>query len=198
MFAKPLVIKHKDEFLTKIKESIYSWRKKYYEEIQLSHPPRPIAETIKYEDFIGVSRPFFSSIDESDTYYVNLYRSIIFSLLNSYLASEVVVMHKAGYDLGSQMVESGVIKSLDDALLALPLYRIGLLDVITEKLDYMKLNIYECISCYGIPNINRALCDFEAGVLQGILTKLYGSCTVHGKYCISTGYSFCGFEVFFE
>jgi predicted hydrocarbon binding protein len=198
MFTKPLTIRHKDEFLTKIEESIYSWRKKYYEEIQLSHPPRPIAGTLRYEDFLALSRPFFSSIDESDTFYVNLYRSIEFSSLKSHLASKVVVMHKAGYDLGSKMVESGVIKSLDDALLALPLYRIGLLDVITEKLDYMKLNIYECISCYGIPNINRTLCDFEAGVLQGILTKLYGSCTIHEKYCFGTGYSFCGFEAFFE
>lgn len=107
-------------------------------------------------------------------------------------------MRRAGYDLGRKMVESGVVKSLDEAPLALALYRVGLLDIIKEKLNYMKLNIYECISCYGAPNINRTLCDFEAGVLQGILAKLYGPCNVREKYCFGTGYSFCGFEVFFE
>ncbi|MCC6004252.1 MAG: hypothetical protein LM590_07910 [Thermofilum sp.] len=197
MFNAPL-LGRREEVSSKLEESVLYWRKKYFEEVQLPQPPRPPHKQIRVEDFFVAKRPFFSLLDESDAFYVNIFRSIEYSSLSNNFSSKVVIMRRAGYDLGRKMVESGVVKSLDEAPLALALYRVGLLDIIKEKLNYMKLNIYECISCYGAPNINRTLCDFEAGVLQGILAKLYGPCNVREKYCFGTGYSFCGFEVFFE
>lgn len=186
-----------EEFSARLEEALLQWRRKYAEEVRQG-PPRPRARQLSLEDFLVERRPFFSRVDESDVYYVNTFRLIEYSALSNYLPSKVPLMRSSGYYLGVSLVRSGLVKSLDDAPVALALYRVGLMDVVEESLSVVKVNIYECMSCYGVPNIGQTLCDFEAGVLQGIFSELYGPNIVKERYCWGLGYSFCGFEIVFE
>jgi len=101
-------------------------------------------------------------------------------------------------EVRTRTVELKVIRSIDDLLHVFINQRIGLLDIIGKSFNNMKIHIYECMSCYGIPNIGMPMCDFEAGVIQGALESLIGKNITKEKYCWGLGYSFCGFEIYFE
>ncbi|MGB9787011.1 MAG: V4R domain-containing protein [Infirmifilum uzonense] len=192
------LLRQVEEISARMQEALSEWRRRYNKEL-VNGPSRARLEKPKPEDFLIEKRPFFSSVTESDVYYVNTFRLIEYTALTSAPSpSKVALMRKSGYNLGRSLVRSGVVKSLDDAPLALVLYRVGLLDIVKESLDTMRVNLYECTSCYGVPNIGQTLCDFEAGVIQGMLSELYGRNVVREKYCWGTGYSFCGFEIAFE
>jgi len=197
MLNGSVLLKEKEELSPRLTQAITYWRNVYLNELHSGPSRARVAEAV-LEDFLAQRRPFFSSLDEADNLYSSIYRSIEFSALSKMLTLKTPLMRVSGYNLGASLVRNGVVRSLDEAPYALALYRIGLLDIIEESLNVMKLNIYECISCYGVPNIGRTLCDFEAGVLQGILAELYGPNRVREKYCWGLGYSFCGFEVVFE
>ncbi|WP_457754310.1 V4R domain-containing protein, partial [Thermococcus sp.] len=52
--------------------------------------------------------------------------------------------------------------------------------------------------CYRAPTIGRTLCDFEAGLIQGVMEELVGKNVTREIYCWGLSNSFCGFEVIFE
>lgn len=188
----------KVDLLQALEEAIIRWRQKYKRELIEGPTRRNKVKEIRHEDFMITNRPFFTAINREDPFYANTFRSIEYNALKYNISSKIVIMRVSGYRLGQDFVRQGLISSLDDAPLVLAMYKIGLLDIVNESLNKMRLNIYECISCYGLPNLGRTMCDFEAGVIQGILTELYGSNVVKEKYCWGTGYSFCGFEAYFE
>ena len=146
----------------------------------------------------NVTRPFFSRIDKNDSKYIRTYRMIIYGMLNYSKSLKTITLRASGYNLGRYLAEEGLIRSIDDLPQVFINQRIGLLDVIDESFNNMKIHIYECMSCYGIPNIGMPMCDFEAGVIQGTLESLIGKNITKETYCWGLGYSFCGFEVYFE
>jgi len=174
------------------------WRKVYYKEIEQGPSRVEAVKDPPIQCFMVSDRPFFAEINYEDPLYVNIFRSIEYSALKYNLPSKIVVMRISGYRLGVDLVKGGLIKSLDDVPIVLAMYKIGLTDIVKESTNLMSINIYECISCYGLPNLNKTMCDFEAGVLQGILSCLYGSNIVKERYCWGLGFSFCGFDVIFE
>lgn len=145
-----------------------------------------------------VTRPFFTRIDKGDPKYVKTYRMVVYGILNYSRSLKTITLRASGYNLGKHLAEKGLIKSIDDLPQVFIDQRIGLLDIVDESFNNMKINIYECMSCYGIPNIGMPMCDFEAGVIQGALESLIGKNITKEKYCWGLGYSFCGFEVYFE
>ena len=181
-----------------ISKTVYEWREIYLKEIKYGPSRNQVITKPRLDHFFITERPFFSSIDLEDSYYMTNLRAIEYAALKYNLSSKIVIMRLSGYNLGKIMVKKGIVRSIDDIQIALVLYKVGLVDVIKESFNVMKINIYECISCYNIPNVGKAMCDYEAGILQGILTELYGSNTVKEKYCWGLGNSFCGFEVYFE
>jgi len=76
--------------------------------------------------------------------------------------------------------------------------RIGLVDLVKESDDKLRIHIYECISCSGISNIGRVVCQFEGGLIAGVVSKLTSKrVRVVETHCAGTGYSFCGFDIIF-
>lgn len=178
--------------------SIYKWREIYLQEIKEDPSRKQVITRPSFDHFIRVQRPFFSDINFEDSHYIANIRTIEYTALKYNLSSKIVILRLSGYNLGRSMVKKGIIHSMDDVSMVLVLYKIGLVDLVKESFNTMKINIYECISCYDLPNVGKAMCDFEAGILQGILTELYGSNIVKEKYCWGLGNSFCGFEIYFE
>lgn len=147
---------------------------------------------------VNITRPFFSRIDMNDSKYIRTYRMIIYGMLNYSKSLKTITLRASGYNLGKHLAKRGLIRSIDDLPQVFINQRIGLLDIVDESFNNMKIHIYECMSCYGIPNIGMPMCDFEAGVIQGALDSLIGKNITKEKYCWGLGYSFCGFEVYFE
>ena len=147
---------------------------------------------------ITVHRPTFSTINPIDKTYIRTYRMILRGIMNYSISLMKILMKASGKDLGYSLVEKGAVKSIEDLPKIFLIQKIGLLDIVNESFNTMKINLYECMSCYGTSNIGIALCDFEAGVIEGVLEKLYGKNTTIEKYCWGLGYHFCGFESYFE
>lgn len=187
------------EKITKQYRKIYYFKREQKSNTHNSRIKKDSLHRINAQDYVfNVERPFFCKISRSDHIYVRSHRMIIYSIIQYSKSMEAVVMRSSGYNLGKILVRKGVIKSLDDLPKIFILQRIGVLDIVDESLNNMKINIYECMSCYGMENIGMTMCDFEAGVIEGVLEKLYGKNTAIEKYCWGKGNSFCGFEIYFE
>ncbi len=183
-----------------IKEAIKDYRAKAFREISLGKPPRP---KIKGRNLTlnlilhSIKRDWFNKIDNGDTDYVYAFRLLRFSMDWFGRTIPYITSREAGYRLGLRLVECGIVRDLDDMVKVFINRKIGLLDLIKESVNYMRVHIYECITCSGIPNIGMCVCDFEAGILSGLLEKLIGRNIVRERYCWGRGYSFCGFDIYF-
>jgi len=47
----------------------------------------------------------------------------------------------------------------------------------------MVLDVYECISCSGLPVVGEPVCYFEAGIISSLMEKLYGKNTIEEVKC---------------
>lgn len=177
---------------------IKSWRYRAETEKTDQSLVRKRRRSLDPDTYMDVERPFFKSIDSNDDTYIRIYRIMIYGLMKYSLPIKIVVMRSAGYNLGKMLVEKGLIKSIDDMPHVFIQHKIGLLDIIDESSNRMRVNIYECMSCFQMNYIGTPMCDFEAGILEGILEKLIGRNVVKENYCWGLGYSFCGFEIYFE
>lgn len=146
----------------------------------------------------NIHRPFFNRLDPCDSIYVRTHRMIVYGMTKYSKALKAVVMKASGKNLGKLLVSKGVIRSLDDLPEVFIAQRIGLLDILSESTNRMRVNIYECISCSGMRPSGITMCDFEAGVIEGVLEVLIGRNVTKERYCWGLGYSFCGFETIFE
>ncbi len=176
---------------------IEKWRKIYKEEVKSKKKHR---EEIRLtpENYFNVVRPFFVKISPEDRKYVRTFRMILYGMLEYSPSLRTLILRGAGYNLARRLIETGEIRSIDDLPKVFLNQKIGLLDIVDESFSKMKVNIYECISCYRAPPIGRILCDFEAGLIQGVMEELVGKNVTREIYCWGLGNSFCGFEVIFE
>ncbi len=178
------------------------WRRVYLEEIRRGPKTRNYvsldSEPAKDIYINRTIRPFFRRISSDDIYYIRTHRMIIYGMHKYSRPLRSIVMKASGYNLGVMLVDKGIVKSLDDLPEIFVRQKIGLLDIVDESLDTMKINIYECMSCYGMLPVGMPMCDFEAGIIEGVLERLYGKNKTVERYCWGLGYSFCGFESYFE
>lgn len=145
--------------------------------------------------FIGKNVP-----EDMDSIYVTTFRvgnlKKPSSMVNSGCGTDLI----GGIELGSNLVNSGFIKNIDEIAPFLYKYKLGILDIFQEedvedgkKLD---LRVYECIECVGFPNIGEPICYFETGIIIGILKEITNKQVFAEEIrCWASGYSFCQFEV---
>ena len=97
----------------------------------------------------------------------------MFSSVKGFGADDLTLTYHfhAGKHLGYEFVRKGIIKTIDDLFPVLVKYRIGLIDIVRESSNTMVLDVYECMSCSGLPNIGRPVCYFESGIVSAILEK---------------------------
>ncbi len=197
----PVVLKEARERYANAYRAIRNWRRIALEEQnnrvigekRISHRCR-----LKKSYLTSTRRPFFVGLDRNDPIYIRTYRMIVYDMMRYSPALKAVVMKASGYNLGRMLVEKSIIRSMDDLPHVFIAQRIGLLDLENESTNKMRINIYECMSCSGMEAVGIPMCDFEAGVIEGVLEQLIGKNTTREKYCWGLGYSFCGFETYFE
>jgi len=173
------------------------WREVYREKVN-SKKRNGEGVTLTPENYFNVIRPFFMKVSPEDKEYVRTFRMVSYGMLEYSPSLRTLILRGAGYNLASRLVESGEIRDIEDLPKVFLNQKIGILDIVDESFNVMKINIYECMSCYKAPPIGRTLCDFEAGLIQGAMEKLIGENVTREIYCWGLGNSFCGFEVIFE
>ncbi|WP_457549986.1 V4R domain-containing protein [Archaeoglobus sp.] len=182
-----------------IEEYTKKYRSIAEKEIKGEQKPRDKVKSYTQMDFLNPKRPFLSSLSKDDTIYVINFRLVRHANFEELLGQGTyAVWYRCGKTLGELAVDKGLIKSLDDFVKFVVEQRIGLVDLVKESNNKSRVHVYECISCSGIPNVGKTVCQFEGGLISGVLSKLTGSnVRVVETHCAGTGYSFCGFDVIF-
>lgn len=125
------------------------------------------------------------------------------------LKSQNVESEPAIYDAGAMvggMIYLNMIKSassLDDFVkkatkifLDLKVGKVIVEEVRTKGELFIRLKVDECVSCSGTPNIGKAVCQLEAGLIAGLISAYLGS-AVQAKEvkCWGLGDKTCEFEI---
>ena len=107
-----------------------------------------------------------------DTVPIELYRTVRLLALREVLGSKVssAILRVSGKSVSGKMG----ITSLPELTSAFGDLAIGKLKVEERADDRVILNLTECATCSGIPNIGEAVCHFEAGLIAGGLEGILG------------------------
>ena len=184
-----------------ISERIKKYREIAEKEMRGELAPRSRANNYTQLDLLKSDRPHFSSVNRDDNKYVTTFRLVRFCKLSKIVGGSAadILWYSSGKDLGMLLVDKGLVKSVDDIARVLLDQRIGIVDVVKESSNRMRVHVYECMTCFGIPNIGRTVCHFEGGVIAGILTRLMGSeARAIETHCWGRGNRFCGFDILFQ
>lgn len=72
----------------------------------------------------------------------------------------------------------------------------GRQEVVCVEEEFAVYRTYECADCYGMANIGRCICIYEAGVAAGALEKILGRpVTVREVKCCANGDRYDEFEI---
>ncbi|EHP89138.1 DUF2507 domain-containing protein [Methanotorris formicicus] len=140
---------------------------------------------INFDDLDDVDRPTLGRCVD-----VVLFRVLKFSMLNYLGFSKNSKIYSAGKSFGKYLK----IRSIEEMIEFFKAYNIGILEIVDE--NPLKIRIYECIDCSGLPNIGKPVCFFEAGLIAGMLENILGkSVYVTEVKCHATGHDYCEFKV---
>ncbi|MDK2790194.1 MAG: uncharacterized protein PWP15_701 [Methanothermococcus sp.] len=98
------------------------------------------------------------------------------------------------YSIGKQFGRSLSLSSVWGFIEYCKCNNVGYIEIISE--NPLKIRINDCITCTGLPNVGKTLCDFEGGFIAGcfenILCKKVLATETH---CIGLGDDFCQYDV---
>lgn len=160
----------------------------------------PRVDSFSLTDLLAPERPTFQRLNPEDAVYVMTFRLLRWSqppeLGEKALA---IVLYSAGREIGEKAVERGLIGNIDDLMSFTLNQRIGLFDILEVGSNKIQILVYESISSSGIPNIGKAVCHFERGLIAGVLHKLTGRrVAVRETHCWGLGYTHDRFEAVLE
>ena len=103
----------------------------------------------------------------------------------------------ATYVVGKSVGETLGIKTAEEFLKLIEDLKIGIPRIMEMSEKKVVIQLYECVTCSGIPNIGETVCHFEAGLIAGALGKILGknAKTTETK-CWGKGDKLCEFETF--
>ncbi|WP_423792203.1 V4R domain-containing protein [Methanocaldococcus indicus] len=99
---------------------------------------------------------------------------------------------KIMFYFGKEIISSLNLRKFEDFVEFFKEYDIGKIDI-TNK-NPITVDVYDCISCSGIGNINRTLCYFEAGLISGFFEEQKNiKFDITEVKCCGLGDNFCRF-----
>lgn len=138
---------------------------------------------IDFEDICDIDRPVLDRYVDVVTY-----RAILLSVVKYLGLNALSKLYNAGVDFGRNL---GV-KSIDDMIECFESLGMGIPELVSK--DPIKIHVYECAFCSGLPNVGKSICHFERGVLTGCLESILNKkVKVAESKCCATGYDYCEF-----
>lgn len=100
---------------------------------------------------------------------VSLYRIIrLISMGEALGEASGTVMYNIGKNIGKSLQ----LQKIEDLINIVRELKIGLARVVSRESNKIIIEIDECVTCSGIPNIGRPVCHLEAGLVAGSLSKI--------------------------
>lgn len=101
----------------------------------------------------------------------------------------------AMYTVGKTIGETLGVKTAEEFLKLVEDLKIGIPKVVEMSEKKVVVQIIECVTCSGLPNIGETVCHFEAGLITGALGKILGKNTKTTETkCWGKGNKVCEFE----
>lgn len=116
------------------------------------------------------------------------------------VALEDIIGRGAGataYVAGKKLGQNLGITKLEDFLALCQAISIGVVQVPVLTPNRIYVDVYECVTCAGMQPVGRTLCQFEAGLVAGVVQSVTGKATKAKEMtCIGgLGHDSCGVEV---
>ena len=116
------------------------------------------------------------------------------------VALEDIIGRGAGataYVAGKKLGQNLGITNLDDFLALCSSISLGIVKVPVMTPNRIYVDVYECVTCSGMAPVGRTLCQFEAGIVGGVVQAITGKQTKAKEMtCIGgLGHDSCGVEV---
>lgn len=125
---------------------------------------------------------------------VGLYR-----LLRLVALEDIIGRGAAGtaYVAGKKLGTSLGITKLEDFLELCDALAIGVIKVPVLTASKIYVDVYECVTCSGMEPVGRSLCQFEGGIVAGVVQTVVGKpAKAKELTCIGgLGHDSCGIEV---
>jgi hypothetical protein len=166
--------------------------------------PRARVERAAFEiaDFMHPVRPFLSRDvgKDVDLRYATSLKIMRFGVPGLLGRTGGGAVYLAGVDTGISLVRQSLVKDLAAFSKILIDLKIGIPDIFKEEEvegeKRLDIRVYECISCSGLPNIGARVCEYEGGIIAGVLKELTRLRTRATEVrCWASGYTFCDFDV---
>ncbi len=183
-----------------------------YRDGKIPMPAERLYQHNSVRSIIPSYRPYFYSLSKNDPTYVALFRlSTIGDLVLHYdnIACDKKLLglkriapymnYYKGYLLGLRSIREYKVANLDSLAYTMFKLKMGLMDIVYEGKKQIAVDIYESISCSGLPVLNRPMCDFERGFLTAAITSIYNrEVETRETECWSTGSTKCRFIIQFK
>jgi predicted hydrocarbon binding protein len=116
------------------------------------------------------------------------------------VALEDIIGRGAGataYVAGKKLGQNLGITKLEDFLALCAAISIGVVQVPVITASRIYVDVYECVTCAGMQPVGRTLCQFEAGLVAGVIQVITGKRTKAKEMtCIGgLGHDSCGVEI---
>lgn len=116
------------------------------------------------------------------------------------VALEDIIGRGAGataYVAGKKLGVSLGITKLDDFLALCSAISLGIIEVPVITSSRIYVDVYECVTCSGMAPVGRTLCQFEAGIVAGVVQTVVGKPAKAKEItCIGgLGHDSCGVEI---
>jgi predicted hydrocarbon binding protein/predicted regulator of Ras-like GTPase activity (Roadblock/LC7/MglB family) len=146
------------------------------------------------EDVLIPTNLIFSNVERGDLgrdVDVSIFRILRFMNLRKYtgIDSETLM-----YYFGKELSKNLKFSNFEELCKFYKKYKLGRIEMISE--NPIKIRIYDCISCSGLPDVGKPLCHFEAGFLAGYIENIYNKeAEAIETHCWGLGDKFCQFEI---
>lgn len=116
------------------------------------------------------------------------------------VALEDIIGRGAGataYVAGKKLGQNLGLTKLEDFLELCRAISLGIIQVPVLTANRIYVDVYECVTCAGMAPVGRTLCQFEAGIVAGVIQSVTGKAAKAKEItCIGgLGHESCGVEV---
>ena len=116
------------------------------------------------------------------------------------VALEDIIGRGAGataYVAGKKLGQNLGLTKLEDFLALCSAISLGIVKVPVMTASRIYVDVFECVTCSGMAPVGRTLCQFEAGIVAGVVQSITGKQTKAKEItCIGgLGHESCGVEV---
>ncbi|WP_423793185.1 DUF2507 domain-containing protein [Methanocaldococcus indicus] len=122
---------------------------------------------------------------------IAIFRIIRYMDLDRYLGKSAnMIIYQCGKSFGKSLELS----SIEDIIKFCEKFKIGKVEIVNK--EPLKIRVYECISCSGLPDVGETLCYFEGGFIAGCLENLLNKKVIAKEtHCAGLGHDFCQFDI---